>query len=821
MKITRRQFIKGAAATGVALGLPLKFGVRSAFPFANSKQLTKWLTPIRNLTALGDPNGIPVLTGVNDPVFTNPQAKYYQVTVGEFLDQLHPELGQTRLWGYWQTSATPVQRHLGGVILAQRGTPVRIRFTNTLPSKHIIPVDTTIPGASQAENRIATHLHGGLVPWISDGGPFDWWTPGNGAGGYTGGTGASFLNGPGSVLDNLGQAMVSGQADYYYPNDQSFRLVWYHDHAHGITRINAYAGIASAYLILDTINDAYVTAGKIPPLGQTIPLVWQDKIFVDPATIILGDPGWATYARPDVQSSGSLWYAHTYDPKLYRWFKGKKTFTPPPVSVVPEFFGDTMLTNGTVYPLLEVEAKRYRFLMLNACNARFLNLNLLHAGLTPANPATPVEITTNPKTGFANLANNPIGPPIIQIGNEAGFLVTETTFPNGIPFNPATLTGNLLLGCAERADVIIDFTGQEGQEFILYNDAPGPFPVGPPTNDYYLGNPGNPIQPVAGTGPDTRNVLRIKVKATPPAVPDQQPGGAILNPLNIDPPLLQPAYTVAAGKINPLVAPAGAFLRPLTLNEDFDGWGRLRQLLGTTAPAPLGGFGLDYLAPATEVIQAGSTEAWQIYNLTADTHPIHFHLVNVQVLSRQPFRLNNGRFNLAGVARGPEWNELGWKETVQMHPGEVTTVAMKFDLPAKLLFTVPTSLRFPLAGLPVGATKANEYVWHCHILEHEEHDMMRPLVVYQKPLAVAPTSLNISRSTGGLATFTISNGLPPYTITPSAGAPPPNPITVNASGGTFTVSVTSGILFGTVYTYNITDSDNPAAAVLATITITA
>jgi spore coat protein A len=510
--------------------------------------------------------------------------------------------------------------------------------------------------------------------------------------------------------------MQPGQADYYYPNDQSFRLVWYHDHAVGITRINAYAGVASAYLIQDQINDDYVSAGVIPPLDQTIPLVWQDKIFVDPTTIPVGDPTWATVARPDVQGLGSLWYAHVYDPKLYRQSKGQKALIPPNPSVVPEFFGDTMLTNGTVYPLLTVEAKRYRFLMLNACNARFLNLNLLSAG-----PGTPVEIMTDPKTGFANLAINPPGPPMIQIGNEAGFLVQETTFPNNLPLNPAIFTGNLLLGPAERADVIIDFTGKAGQEFILYNDAPGPFPVGAPTNDYYLGNPKNPIQPLLGTGPDTRNVLRIQVV---PGAFDPQPGGPILNPLSIDPPLLSPVTNTVA-PIAPLPDPVGSSRRFLTLNEAFDGYGRLIQMLGTTTPAAAGGFGLAYEALPTEVISAGSKEVWVIYNLTADTHPIHFHLVNVQVLSRQPFRLNNGRFNLSGVARGPEPNELGWKETVQMHPGEVTAVAAKFDLPTGLPFPVPPSPRLAAMGIPAG----NEYVWHCHILEHEEHDMMRPLVV--------------------------------------------------------------------------------------------
>jgi spore coat protein A, manganese oxidase len=702
--ITRRQFIKtSAVAAGAVAGGGIVLRPGRAYPFSNSMRLTKWFQDIRGL----GPSGIPVMTHIPDPVFAD--TDFYQITIGEFTDTLHPQLGPTRLWGYRDTT-NPVPRHLGGVILARRGTPVRIRFTNTLPTPHIIPVDITIPHANEAQNRTATHLHGGLVPWISDGGPFAWFTP-------TGRGGASFLNGPGSVLDN--PLMAPGQADYYYPNDQSFRLVWYHDHAVGITRLNAYAGVASAYLIQDAINDAYVTTGKIPPITQTIPLVWQDKIFVDPATITVGDPTWSVVSRPDVQTLGSLWYAHVYDPKLYRQSKGQKTLTPPNPSVVPEFFGDTMLTNGTVYPLLTVEAKRYRFLMLNACNARFLNLNLLSAGLTPSNPATPVEIVTNPNTGFANLAVNPAGPPIIQIGTEGGFLLTETSHPNGLPINLATLTGNLFLGPAERADVIIDFTGKAGQEFVLYNDAPGPFPGGAPMNDYYLGSPRNPVQPLPGTGPDTRNVLRIKVVAA--AVPDPQPAGPILDPNLIDPPLLSPPPTAVA-PIPPLANPVNATPTPrfLTLNEAFDGSGRLIQLLGTTTPAAGGGFGLAYEAPATEVVAAGTTEVWVIYNITADTHPIHFHLVNVQVLSRQPFRVNNGRFNLAGVARGPEPDELGWKETVKMHPGEATVVAMKFDLPTGLPFTVPTSPRFP---------NGNEYVWHCHILEHEEHDMMRPLVV--------------------------------------------------------------------------------------------
>jgi spore coat protein A, manganese oxidase len=738
MKITRRQFLKGTAAVGIGMALPLKFGVKPAMAIANSPQLQKWIQPMRQLdilsTAKDNPIPIPTLSSIPDPVFSG--ARFARVTVGEYLDQLHPNLPSTRLWGY-ADATNPVHRHLGGVVVANTNTAWRIRFTNALvdnlgnPLRHILPVDTTIPGAgiNELQNRLAVHLHGGLVPWISDGGPFDYWAS-------NGTRGPSFQNGPGSVLDNilignatfpLGLPIQPNQADYFYPNNQSTRLVWYHDHAFGITRLNAYAGIASGYLLLDPINAGYTTAGKIPPITSTYPLVFQDKVFVNNTTISVTDPTWAAVTRADVQSKGSLWYEHVYNPKLFKLLKSTKTLVPPDPSCIPEFFGDTMLANGLVYPTVTVEAKRYRFFALNACNARFLNINLFEVAPNVG------EVPTDPKTGFA-LAGTPLGPPIIQIGNEAGFLVTETTFANGLPFNPATLTGNLLLAPAERADIIIDFSNLAGKEFMFYNDAPGPFPVGPPTNDYYLGNPKNPVQPLAGTGPDTRNILRFKVVA---GASDAQPAGAILNPLLLDPAPLVP-YPTTVAPIPAITIPASVIVggtnypvtvKDLTLNEDFDAYGRLRQMIGTTTPALVGkGFGLEYLAPPTEVVQKGEVQAWRVFNLTA------FHLVNVQVLSRQPFKIVSGVFTPTGLARGPEPNEVGWKETVQMHPGEVTTVIMKFDLPT-VPFAIPSSQRMDTIAMSLSpgnlspAKKHHEYVWHCHILEHEEHDMMRPLVV--------------------------------------------------------------------------------------------
>ena len=161
--------------------------------------------------------------------------------------------------------------------------------------------------------------------------------------------------------------------------EQSARFVWYHDHAWGITRVNAYAGIATGLLIRDNFELNLKNQGLPEYIENSVlgaktvlelPVVVQDKIFVGP-DILAVDPTWSGSTAP-----GSLWYAHQYDTTRYGKL-GPAPFGPPPaVSVVPEFFGDTMLVNGTVYPETTVEARRYRLRILNACNARFLNLQM-------------------------------------------------------------------------------------------------------------------------------------------------------------------------------------------------------------------------------------------------------------------------------------------------------------------------------------------------------------------------------------------------------------------------------------------------------------
>jgi FtsP/CotA-like multicopper oxidase with cupredoxin domain len=335
-----------------------------------------------------------------------------------------------------------------------------------------------------------------------------------------------------------------------------------------------------------------------------------------------------------------------------------------------------------------------------------------------------------------------------QVGTEGGFLPAVAVHDNTTPMpldlsddpsgNTAKPDGpfNLLLAPAERADIIIDFNGvPAGTSFILYSDAPAPFPGGDDRNDYFTGDgdktsSGGAPNTQPGYGPNTRTLMKFVVTSGSGDSVSTQSWLASMNS-QLKTNFLtgnQPGLLFNNGDPSVPAFPfTGVPDRMLTLNEDFDDYGRLIQTIGTTSSQStnnqgIKSWGLPYLSNATENPAAGATEVWQIFNLTGDTHPIHFHLVNVQILQRQPFEGDpSSGLSFTGPAMPPDPNEIGWKETVRMNPGEATTVMMKFDLP-----TLPTAAMTSAVSLRTGG---HEYVWHCHILEHEEHDMMRPLIV--------------------------------------------------------------------------------------------
>jgi FtsP/CotA-like multicopper oxidase with cupredoxin domain len=271
---------------------------------------------------------------------TYPGADYYEIAVVEFTQKMHSNLTASKLRGYVQlsTSVVPgaqvaltnpggsaillpngsqaygvdIPRYLGPTIVAQKDKPVRIKFYNLLPTGMggdlFLPVDTTVMGAGMGpidmpgmpgmkeyytQNRATLHLHGGNTPWISDGTAHQWITPASEDTVYP--KGVSVYNVP-DMPDPGPGAMT-----FYYTNQQSARLLFYHDHSYGITRLNVYAGEAAGYIIRDQVEQALITSGVIP--ADEIPLIIQDKTFVPDNTQPFTNV-WGTFASHGLPQSG-------------------------------------------------------------------------------------------------------------------------------------------------------------------------------------------------------------------------------------------------------------------------------------------------------------------------------------------------------------------------------------------------------------------------------------------------------------------------------------------------------------------------------------
>ena len=332
----------------------------------------------------------------------------------------------------------------------------------------------------------------------------------------------------------------------------------------------------------------------------------------------------------------------------------------------PEFFGQVVLVNGKAWPFHNVEPRQYRFRLLNGSDSRFYVLDIKTA------------------SGVA-------GPNFWVIGNDVGLLNAP------VPVNKLTI------GPGERYDVVVDFSGTldgmpgafAGQALTVRNNGRSPFPRGATVSPNLDGT-----------------IMQFRVGTT-------TSGGAI-TPLTATT-NLRPV----SGSIPALTPTAPA--RKLMLFEAMDHFGRLQPLLGTITGAnnpdgtPADGTFL-WDDPITENPALNSTEIWEIHNATVDAHPIHLHLVKFQILNRQKYTAtvvskqnvdHDGNITMGGTLRNvkyksqpkrPDAYEAGWKDTAIMYPGEVTRIIATFDKPGR-------------------------YVWHCHILSHEDHEMMRPYYV--------------------------------------------------------------------------------------------
>lgn len=555
----------------------------------------------------------------------------YTIDISEFDQQiLPPGLPQTKVWGYGglvkdeKTGKTKYSRSAPGATFeAIRGIPVQVKWINKLKGKHLFAVDPTIhwanpnnmpmhnipkpwppfpPGFKKAQFPvpIVTHLHGGENESVNDGYPDAWFT-------FNGKRGPDYKS-----------------SKYFYPNKQQSTTLWYHDHALGITRLNVYAGLAGFYLLRDKGHSSLDKKLCLPSGKYEIPLAIQDRMF---------------------NTDGSFLFTNVGNiPEVHPYWN-------------PEFFGDTIMVNGKVWPNLNVERHQYRFRVLNGSNARFYNLQMSN-GMT-----------------------------FIQIGSDGGFLP-----------KPVELT-SLLIAPGERADILVDFSKlTPGTKVRLLNNANAPYPDGTPVDD---------------------NVGQIMQFTVPENVPRPVRPKKLPEKLN-NIPRLKPDTK-----------------RILTLNEVMTPDGPTMILLN----------GQMWMAPISETPRVGSTEEWVIANLTMDTHPIHLHLIQFQLLNREDFDAAGYRKEwedingmvplmhptivvpldkyLSGKQIMPDDNETGWKDTVRMNPNQVTRIRVRFAPQG-----VPSGGVKPGVNLfPFDPTTEPGYVWHCHILDHEDNEMMRPYKV--------------------------------------------------------------------------------------------
>jgi spore coat protein A, manganese oxidase len=700
--ITRRQFLKTSAIAGAGLMVPWRdVMLGGALPRAYAQAVQTPL-PGSAIPQFVDP--LPLLSVAGGPMETIiANGSEITLMMREFRANVMPSTfvpasgtyRGTWVWGYRAaiTPTDPAGTYIGPVIVATRSQPTQIRFVNDLTAEHIAWRDWSDQTLHWADPErqghsmehyggsipAVAHLHGGEVPSVLDGGPDAWFTR---DGEYNG---HAYYDGPG------GGGNVSV---YRYPNTQEAAPIWFHDHVLGATRLNVYAGLAGAYPIIDAdltlptgLHPIGLQQGTSGAVDFVIPMVIQDRMF---------------------DTNGQLFFPTVgINPEHPFW--------------VPEFEGDTIVVNGKVWPFLNVAPKRYRFLFINGSNARAYEMFL-------TNPVTKVN-----------------GPPLWQIATDGGYL------DGPVKIDPNARKGQLqrlVIQPGERADVIIDFAGFQGQTLVLRNIARHPFDKGIAPNGNMLGRI---IQ------------FRVNQPFTGPDLSYDPAAGTLLRPPMVR--LVTPATgTLAAGV-------TADKTRQLTLNEVMGPGGPLEILVNNTkysgaSTRTYGDFTAITIGNNTslysELPQEGETEVWEIVNLTADVHPIHTHLTQFQLMNRQNFGVAkyNAAYNAAfpggaylpsfgppldyntgnGRALGgnpditpflkskprpPAPNEAGWKDTIQAYPGQVTRIVVRF---------APTDkpINDPNLSYPFNPDGGHGYVWHCHIVDHEDNEMMRPYTVQPK-----------------------------------------------------------------------------------------
>jgi spore coat protein A len=554
-----------------------------------------------------------------------PGADYYEITMRQGSWRFHRDLGPATVWGYWATNPHDRRKaigmgYLGPTLSVTTDHPTVVKYRNELPTTHMFqfvidairngdpqltpiappPYKSEPPFPPNINVWNVVHQHGGFTPPQSDGMPKQSFSPdGFHAESYT-------------TLDP--SRVKPNEAIYAYTNHDRSCMLWYHDHAMGMTSLNVYAGLAGLYLVRDPADERL----GLPRGEFEVPLILQDRTF---------------------HRDGSLAYTMTQR-------QGE----------------DTPVVNGKAYPFLAVEPRRYRLRILNASNERFWRLRF----------DVPRDVLPQPTL------------PFWLIGTDAGFRA------------PLHML-NFLISPAERYDLIVDFSQM---------------PMGTTVT---MTNYNAPVHYPDGDGPEISEIMQFQVTR----------------------PLSGADRTTPPKKLRlPAVVPIKP--KPHTRRREWVVY--QHSLFGTMTFNAV-----PFVAPSQDFIKAGSTEIWEYINPNHDAHPMHVHLVSFQVWNRQPLDaagyqadyekwLKGGRKPvdkpvlaryLTGPPIPPDPDEAGSnKDTVKAYSEMVTRIIIQeFKPPTDTIASIPNS------GTKFPAT----YVHHCHILEHEDDDLMRPWTIIRGP----------------------------------------------------------------------------------------
>ena len=685
LSFQRRDFLKLSGAAGVTAALPFSRWVAKAradgliYGLSDPAAQPRFTEPVPNAL---DPGFIYDTTKGKIKVAVGPTVQETGLVDG--LDNRLP----TPLWGYGDK-----QRYTwpGRTFQAKSGEPLEVKWENRLTDlPYLITsldgdsvVDTSLHWAYSLHGYedfsidangtpIVVHVHGGHSDFHVDGNPEFFFSPG---------------------WEIRGPQWVGKK--YVYDNDQPAGNLWYHDHALGITRLNVYAGMAGFYFIRDDFDTGLPgNPLDLPAFPYEAAFAIQDRMF---------------------KENGELFYpAFPGDPFYADFITDEGAVLPPDIfpdggpTALAEFFGDHIVVNGKIWPKMEVEPRNYRLRLLNGCDSRFLAVQFF-------------EVPSDAEDFSQAIQRQPL--PFTVIGSDQGLASSPTT------------VDTLLLETGSRYDIVVDFKSVTAGNRVIMKNIGGDEPFG---GDI----PGPQV-----FGETDRIMAFDVVLPIDSAVPDVSPSWEDYGP----------------------GVPDRTRLRKVALFEGMDEFGRLQPLLGTAEPAT------DYLgnpiywpntpdyvdaglvgqmegsiawhSPTTENPKLGDTEEWEVWNATGDAHPVHLHLVHFEILGRQeilwdshtteddrlipndlygapygdgtylveqPVVQHNGLlgdgFKIMNKAYGPvvpqpaEYVENAPKDMVTALPGQITRIKMTFDKPGR-------------------------YVWHCHILSHEDHEMMRVLHV--------------------------------------------------------------------------------------------